>query len=74
MGFNEDLNKATDLAIREMIEFLETHEHLSRDDAYMLTSVAVDIDITQLVDGKKGVHALCPKAIFKRAQPASMLN
>jgi acetamidase/formamidase len=74
MGFNEDLNKATDLAIREMIAFLETHKHLSRDDAYMLTSVAVDIDITQLVDGKKGVHALCPKAIFKGETAASMLN
>jgi acetamidase/formamidase len=74
MGFNEDLNKATDLAIREMIAFLETHKHLSRDDAYMLTSVAVDIDITQLVDGKKGVHALCPKAIFKGEPAASMLN
>jgi acetamidase/formamidase len=74
MGFNEDLNKATDLAIREMIEFLVTHKHLSRDDAYMLTSVAVDVDITQLVDGKKGVHALCPKSIFTESAAASMLN
>ena len=64
MGFNEDLTKAAELAIREMIDFLTTEKHLSRDDAYMLTSVAVDLDITQLVDGKKGVHALCPKAIF----------
>ncbi len=64
MGFNEDLQKATDLAIREMIDFLTTAKHLSRDDAYMLTSVAIDLDITQLVDGKKGVHAMCPKDIF----------
>ena len=67
MGFNEDLNKATDLAAHEMIDFLMTEKHLSRDDAYMLTSVAVDLDITQLVDGKKGVHAICPKAIFTDA-------
>jgi len=39
-------------------------KHLSRDDAYMLTSVAVDMDITQLVDGNVGVHALCPKNIY----------
>lgn len=65
MGFNEDLSKATDLAAREMMDFLMTEKHLSRDEAYMLTSVAVDLDITQLVDGKKGVHAICPKAIFK---------
>ncbi len=37
---------------------------LSRDDAYMLTSVAVDLRITQLVDGNKGVHAMIPKSIF----------
>ena len=67
MGFNEDLNKATELAIHEMLDFLTTEKHLSRDDAYMLTSVAVDLEITQLVDGKKGVHALCPKAIFTDA-------
>ena len=64
MGFNEDLNKAVDIATHQMIDFLMTEKHLSRDDAYMLTSVAVDLDITQLVDGKKGVHAICPKSIF----------
>jgi acetamidase/formamidase len=64
MGFDEDLKTATELAVRDMIDFLVTEKHLSRDDAYALTSVAVDIDITQLVDGKVGVHAMCPKEIF----------
>lgn len=73
MGFNEDLSHATELAIREMLDFLTTEKHLSRDDAYMLTSVAVDLDITQLVDGKKGVHALCPKAIFTTTSSAPMV-
>jgi acetamidase/formamidase len=49
-----------------MINFLVEQKHLSRDDAYMLTSVAVDVDITQLVDGSVGVHAICPKSIFTR--------
>jgi len=65
MGFDEDLEIATEMAVRNMIDFLVTEKHLSRDDAYALTSVAVDVDITQLVDGKVGVHAMCPKAIFK---------
>ncbi len=64
MGLNEDLTEATKLAIREAIDFLVTEKHLSRDDAYMLASVAVDFDITQLVDGNKGVHAMIPKSIF----------
>jgi len=66
MGFSEDLKEATTMAVRNMIDFLVTEKHLSRDEAYMLTSVAIDVDITQLVDGKVGVHAMCPKAIFTK--------
>jgi acetamidase/formamidase len=64
MGFDEDLKIATEMAVRNMIDFLVKEKHLSREDAYALTSVAVDVDITQLVDGKVGVHAMCPKNIF----------
>ncbi len=64
MGLHEDLNEATKLAVREMIDFLMTEKHLSRDDAYMLSSVAADLHITELVDGNKGVHMMLPKAIF----------
>jgi acetamidase/formamidase len=64
MGFSKDLKEATELALRDMINFLMEEKHLNRDDAYMLSSVAVDLDITQLVDGNVGVHAMCPKNIF----------
>jgi acetamidase/formamidase len=64
MGLNEDLNEATKWAVREMIDFLTTEKHLSRDDAYMLSSVAADLSITELVDGNKGVHMSIPKSIF----------
>ena len=64
MGLHEDLNEATKLAVREMIDFLMNEKHLSRDDAYMLASVAADLSITELVDGNKGVHMSIPKAIF----------
>ena len=65
MGFDEDLNEATKMAIRNMIDFLVTEKHLSHDDAYQLSSVAVDLEITQLVDGKVGVHAMLPKVLFQ---------
>ena len=64
MGFSPDLKEATEHALREMIDFLVIEKHMSRDDAYMLSSVAVDLDITQLVDGNVGVHAMLPKSIF----------
>src|SRR5436853_7506930 len=68
MGIHEDLNEATKMALREMIDFLVNEKHMTRDDAYMLSSVAADLDITQLVDGNKGVHAMIPKAIFAGGQ------
>jgi acetamidase/formamidase len=64
MGLNDDLNACATLAVREMIDFLTTEKHLSRDDAYMLSSVAADLHITELVDGNKGVHMMLPKFIF----------
>jgi acetamidase/formamidase len=64
MGFSKDLKEATEHAVRDMIDFLVQEKHLNRDDAYMLSSVAVDVDITQLVDGNVGVHAMLPKKIF----------
>ena len=69
MGLHEDLNEATKLAVREMIDFLMNGKHLSRDDAYMLASVAADLHITELVDGNKGVHMMIPKAIFLDSSP-----
>jgi acetamidase/formamidase len=71
MGIDEDLTKAAKLAVREAIDFLVNEKGLSRDDAYMLCSVAVDFEITQLVDGSKGVHGMIPKSIFTRTSPAS---
>lgn len=68
MGLSKDLKEATELALRDMIAFLVEEKHLSRDDAYMLASVAVDMEITQLVDGNVGVHAMCPKNIFTAAR------
>jgi acetamidase/formamidase len=37
---------------------------MTRDDAYMLVSVAGNVAITELVDRNKGVHVVLPKAIF----------
>jgi len=66
MGFDDDLSIAAHKAVREMVAFLVAEKHLSRDDAYMLTSVAGDVDVTELVDRNKGVHVLMPKAIFAK--------
>lgn len=63
MGTDKDLVQATKIAVRQAIDFLMSRG-LSKDDAYMLTSVACDVDVTQLVDGNVGVHVMIPKSIF----------
>jgi acetamidase/formamidase len=32
----------------------------------MLLSAAMDLHVTQIVDGAKGIHATMPKAVFQR--------
>jgi len=68
MGLQEDLNEATKMAVREMIDFLVTEKHMSRDDAYILASIAADLHITQVVDGNKGVHMMIAKSLFTKAK------
>jgi acetamidase/formamidase len=65
MGLDEDLDRATELATRELIDFLVAEKGLSRDDAYVLCSLAADLQVTQAVDQTKGVHATLAKSIFR---------
>jgi len=66
MGTDRDLNAATHTAVREMIAWLMEEKKMTQADAYMLCSVAADVDITQLVDGNVGVHVMLPKAVFTK--------
>lgn len=67
MGFSSDLSEAAKIAVPEMIDFLTQEKHMSRDDAHMLSSVAANLEITQVVDGNDGAHMKIPKAIFVKA-------
>ncbi|SRR5579875_133640 len=67
MGLHESLDEAIRIAVRETIKFLGEVHGLDPADAYALASVAVDFEVTQNVDGVKGIHAMIPKAIFKGA-------
>ena len=66
MGLHVDLDEAAKLATREMIDFLVAEKKMSRDQAYILCSVAADLHVTQVVDGTKGVHAMLAKSMFTR--------
>jgi acetamidase/formamidase len=65
MAFNEDLDDAAKDALRAMIDLIGEKMGLAREDAYMFASLAVDMRVTQLVDGNKGIHAMLPKHFVK---------
>ena len=47
-----------------MLALLAEHRGLSRNDAYSLMSVAADFGVTQVVDGRQGVHVRVRRDIF----------
>ena len=65
MGLDPDLDEAARVATREMVEFLVAEKGMERGDAYILCSIALDLRVTQLVDGTKGIHGMLAKDLFR---------
>jgi len=64
-GVEDDLLTAARAAVRRMIDHLVAERGLSREDAYILCSVAVDLRINEIVNaGRYVVSANLPEAIF----------
>jgi acetamidase/formamidase len=60
-----DLFACAQQAVRYMIEHLERERELSREEAYVLSSVAVDLKISEIVDAPNWiVSAFLPESIF----------
>jgi len=57
-GFDEDLDEAAALATDAMLELMRRELEVDRADALALASVVVDLRVTQLVNGVRGVHAV----------------
>jgi acetamidase/formamidase len=64
MAFNPDLDSAARTALRSMIALLGERRGLSREDAYMLCSLAADLRITQFVNQNNGVHVMLERKYF----------
>lgn len=64
-GFNEDLNQAAAQALDEMVEMICELHRIERAEALALASVVVDLRITQVVNGVKGIHAVLPHGAIR---------
>ncbi len=57
-GFDEDLDLAAEGAMATMLDLMERELGLERGEACALASIVVDLRVTQIVNGVKGVHAV----------------
>jgi acetamidase/formamidase len=57
-GFDEDLDEAAAFAVDAMLDLMQRELELKRNAALALASVVVDLHVTQLVNGVRGVHAV----------------
>jgi acetamidase/formamidase len=57
-GFDEDLDLAAEECMATMLDLMERELGLERKHALALASVVVDLHVTQIVNGVKGVHAV----------------
>jgi acetamidase/formamidase len=57
-GFDEDLDLAAEQCMATMLDLMERELGLDRTHALALSSVAVDLHVTQIVNVAKGVHAV----------------
>jgi acetamidase/formamidase len=56
-GFGDDLDAAMAMAAEQMLQLMVDQGGFTMDDAYSLASVAIDLGVTQVVDGTVGCHA-----------------
>jgi acetamidase/formamidase len=65
MGMDKDLDVAAHDAVANTVEFLQGRKGLEFTDALSLSSIAIDFEVTEIVDGTKGVHSMVAKSLFK---------
>ena len=60
----KDLNSAMVDAVLNTIEFLEKEKGMTWQEAFALASVAIDFEVTQVVDSTLGIHAMIDKSMW----------
>lgn len=66
-GFDVDLDRAVDQAVRGMLDLVVARFGVSRAEALALASVAVDVRVTQVANGVRGAHAVLGHGVLRKA-------
>ncbi len=64
-GFHEDLLEATMIALDGMLDLMMEQYGISRLEALGMASLAVDMHVTQIANGVRGVHAVLPHGAIR---------
>ena len=64
VGLDEDLDEAMKKAVRESLRIVEDEYGLTKQDALLFGSAAIDYEVSQVVDIVKGIHGVIPKEIL----------
>lgn len=64
VGLDKDLDEAMKKSVREYLNIANEKYGMTKQDALMLGSAAIDFDVSQVVDIVKGIHGTIPKKLF----------
>lgn len=59
-GYDEDLTNAAYMALGHMVRFMEKQYGFHKREALAMASLLVDMNVTQIVNGVRGAHAVLP--------------
>ena len=66
LGFHETLDEAAMIALDSMLDLIVEKCNLERKETLALSSLLVNLHVTQIVNGVKGVHAMLPHHVIPR--------
>lgn len=65
IGLDQDLDEAMKKSVRESLRIVEEKYGLTKQDALLLGSAAIDFEVSQVVDIVKGIHGVISKDLLK---------
>lgn len=69
IGLDQDLDEAMKKSVREYLRIANEEYGLTKPDALLLGSAAIDFEVSQVVDIVKGIHGVVPKEMFQALKP-----
>lgn len=69
VGLDQDLDEAMKKAVREYLRIANEEYGLTKADALLFGSAAIDFEVSQVVDIVKGIHGVIPKKMFQPLKP-----